>query len=646
MSLNKPYKKFIESFSDEEILLVSDKPFHYTSGGIGPYYIDLRRGPNNPHMFKIFLDKYIDKITGPTDSILFVGVPTTGVVYATGLALRFNSPLAIIEKLNPERVHIYSPETICNEINEISNGLTDINDSAFLGLEDMGVMLATGLGVKHHRPCAIMRRVQKSHGTSKTIEANLKNLLNFGVKKLYIINDPFNPQPVEDIKLTLDSIHGTEKFDTFIINRPNPQEMNIDNIKNKRVIEIEDLWTTGTSAINLHRNIKKVLDVDAEVLVFLDREQNAMDKFKKLNIDAKNAYGITEIANYLFNSKLIDRSVYSKVVDYVAQFKRETFTEKLVKVNSSSVCVGLDITPGKFPDRPEDTTLPNYPYEQSVKGVRQYCLDVLNEIAKVPEIAVIKPNLAYYNSLEEKDMHSIVWTILQRARELGLLVILDTKIGDIMRTQSQYAEKYKHFDAVTVHGFMGSDSIFPVTDAQLGCFVLVFTSNPSRVDVETKPILSRDSFTKYNKLIETGLSPEKAQEQVMRESEKVYHIMARQVIDWQYAGSIGAVIGGTPNSDGKLQELEEIVGIFADELNHLPPLLIPGVGTQGGTASDIIYSIVDTLIKRGWSEKKVRNELKKVLINSSSAIDYSPRPGDAARDLADEIRTTVDKYFA
>ena len=643
-SLKYP-EKFLESFSDEEILLVSNKPFHYSSGGIGPYYIDLRRGPNNPQMFEIFLNRYGSKINGPTNNLLFVGVPTTGVVYATGLAIKYEAPLAIIEKLNPERVHIISSETIMWEINEISSIVKDLGNCAFLGLEDMGVVLATGLGLKHNRPSAIMRRVQKAHGTSKTIEANLKHFSETGITKLYVINDPYNPQPVKDIMLTLESICGFENFKYDIIERNPLVEMNVEDIGGKRVLEIEDLWTTGTSAINLHKNISRVLGSNAEILVFLDREQNAMRKFEHLRIKAQSVFKISKIVKYLYMNKLIMEPVYSKVTNYLTQFEETSFTDKLYKLNKSCVCVGIDITPSKLPDKREDTILPNYPYERNSSGVKQYCLDLLDEIAKVPKVKVIKPNLAYYNSIDNSELHSIIWEIFKRAKELGLLVILDTKIGDIMRTQSQYAEKYKDFDAVTVHGYMGSDSIFPVTDCQLGCYVLVFTSNPSRIDLETQSILDADVLEKYDNLLEKGMSSHKAKEEIFKNSKKVYHIMAEKVVEWQFAGSVGAVIGGTPNKDGKLEELEEIIAIFADKLNYLPPILIPGVGTQGGTAKDVVNAILNTLLQKGWSEEKIRFEMCKVVINSSSTIDYSPRPKESVQDLVNEINITIETFF-
>ncbi len=636
---------FLESFSDLEILLVSDKPFHYVSGGVGPYYIDLRRGPNNPVIFNIILNKYCEKIHGDTSNLLFVGVPTTGVVYATGLSLRYNQPLAVIEKLYPDRVHIFSAEQLNTAIEQYSTFINKSECCAFLGLEDMGVMLATGLGIRYKRPSAILRRIQKGHGTSKTIEASLDKFARDNIKILYIVNDPYDPQSEDEITTTLYSIPGLSAFEFRILNGKPLPELGFNSVQSRRVIEIEDLWTTGTSAIILHQNIRKVLDLEAEVIVFLDREQHATTKFQKLRIDAKSVYRITEIAEYLFKSNRITDIVYNTVMSYIKQFERSSFTDKLSKYNKSSVCVGIDITPGKLPERAEDTTLPGYPYEYNAAGVKRYCLDLLDDISKVPGVGVIKPNLAYYNSISDPEMHSILWTILQKARELNLLVILDTKIGDIMRTQSQYAEKYKEFDAVTAHGFMGADSIIPITDVQLGCYVLVFTSNPTRTDLETRALLSEDSLEQYHTLVSSGMSCDEAKALILQKSAKVYHLMAQHVVDWQYAGSVGAVIGGTPNQDGKLQELEEIIELFAEKLSYLPPILIPGVGTQGGSATDVMNAILNTLVRVGWNETKIRAELCKVVINSASAINYSPRPRDATTDLVTEIKMAIDNFF-
>jgi orotidine 5'-phosphate decarboxylase subfamily 2 len=624
---------------------VSDAGFHYASGGIGPYYIDLRRGCNDSTVFKLILKKYGEQLNFPKDNkLLFVGVPTTGVVYATGLALTYNQPVAVIEKLNPAKVHVFSDITIRRNIYNCASKIMHPDKCAFLGLEDMGVMLATAMGMHLDRPSAILRRIEKGHGTSQTIEGNLDKFSESGVNTLVVMNDPYNPLSDDELETTIKSVPGANRFELLIMTLPKLLEVDKALMKKRKVYEIEDLWTTGTSAITLYHNIKKALNVTPDVLVFLDREQHAMTKFNKLGITANSVFKITEIADYLLKQSLIEEKVYKKVTDYVNQFQRQTYTEKLAALNDTCTCVGIDITPGKFPKTEEDTILPNYPYSPDADGVRRYVLDVLDEITKVKGVNVIKPNLAYYNNLKDPKLHAILYELLERARALNILVILDTKIGDIMRTQSQYAEKYKEFDAVTIHGFMGRDSVYPVTDTMLGAYALVFTSNPSREDIETQPILTHKSLEDYTMMLEGGKTQQEAYELTVKSSKKVYNLMAEKIVEWQFSGSVGAVIGGTVNEDGELAELEEIVEYFARALDYLPPILIPGVGTQGGDARDVIKSLITAMRKAGWDATKRRTELRKVVINSASAINYAPSPKKATQDLVDKISSAIEEF--
>lgn len=616
-----------------------DKTFHYVNGGVGPYYIDLRRVPNDVAILKNIVSLY-DNLVGQRPC--FVGVPTTGVVFATCLSILNKAPLVVFEKLNPQRYHVFSPLSIY----EVLEPLIDLphTNVAYLGLEDMGVVLATACGVTFNRPSAILRRVPKGHGTSKTIEASLSALSEQGINVLRVINDPFMPLTKDEILETVQSVPGSEKFLIEVISTLklsyrsstpfNPSEYNF--------YEIEDIWTTGTSSIQLYDQIKKAFpSSNPRVVVFLDREQHAMRKFSALGIDARTVCTISKVADHLHREHLVSTEAYTSLLSYLKTFDRPSFMSKLTDINTTQVCVGIDITANKFPKKRTDTVLRGYPYpakdESLASATRRYCMDLMDEIIKVPSVRVIKPNLAYYNSLSDNDLHSILVAILEKAHLYGILVILDAKIGDIMRTQSQYAEKYKRFDAVTANGYMGSDSIFPITDSMLGCFVLVLTSNPSRTDLETRTVMDEEGKELMTDLVDGGLNPLDAFDYVVQTRPKVYQVMAQKVIDWQFAGSVGAVIGGTPSKDGKLDELEEIVHMFGTQLGYLPPILIPGVGAQGGSASTVISAIEKVLLSLDWSTEKIEKEIRKVLINSSSAIDYAPDPAQAIRDLVDEV---------
>jgi len=654
-----PPDDLLGSFKDLDIFLVDGGGFYYASGGIGPYYIDLRRGPNNPKILQLFVEAYSKGLpcfaSGP---FAFVGVPTTGVVYATGLALAHGAPLVVMEKSNPERAHLFHGPALEALVRRCGD-LMDVSTVAFLGLEDMGVVLATTAGLVYGRPSAIMRRVPKGHGTSKTVEASLEAWAAKGITTLVVMNDPYYPLTQQEVEATLKSIPAFDTFDFHIL----VTSLALPAIEvpalppGHHLVEVEDLWTTGTSAIKLNLSIQKVFKQTPSVLVFLDREQGAMAKFDRLGIPAKAIYTIRNVSSDLVERGLIQAGDHSKVMAYVDAFAKPSYMDRLVEVNDSCCCVcGVDITHAKLPD-PGDSTMGDYP--KTSQGVIRYVSDLMDALATVPEVRVIKPNLAYYNTLikdksggDDDELRGVLDMIYRKAREFGFVVILDTKIGDIARTQAQYAEKYKAFDAVTVHGYMGLDSISPVTDAGLGAYTLVFTSNPSRVDVETLPVLTLDTFREgYLRFESTKHEPgERTFEDlytcIVDTAPKVYLQMAQRLVDWQFAGSVGGVIGGTRSADGTLKELEEIVGFLGAKLDYLPPLLIPGVGAQGGSATEVIHAIVKATKGLGWEAAKIRHELRKVSINSSSEIDYSPRPADAARELAQEIRNAIDTSLA
>lgn len=659
--MNNNIDRLSEYFSSLKLLLIGEKDFHYANGGTGPYYIDLRKCCNNPDMFNLMLEGYGKYLNNNDDkNNLLIGVPTTGVIYATGLSLKYKTGLGIMEKSNPDGYHFYTYamlrqyldncKTVINDkIENLQNSNNKNNNKNkkifFLGLEDMGVMLSSALGLEYNCPSAILRRVKKGHGTSKMIEVNMDIITNEEEYFFYVLNDPYNPVLPETLSKTLNNLG----FDHEILTFDKPEEISDDDINNEilkyNVNVIEDLWTTGQSSIDIYDNLKRLFGIKSEILVFLDREQGANRKLEYLGIKHNSVFKISEIVNQLHMKNIVTSNEFERINNYVKQFNQMSYMDKLLYYNVTSVCVGIDITPGKIPKNRENCNLPNFPYSNDTKGVEQYALDVLEEVSKT-EVKFIKPNLGYYNSLSDPDLHQVLYKLLNKAKEKGMYIILDCKIGDIMRTQSQYAQKYKEFDSVTIHPYMGSDSIYPITDVQLGCYVLVFTSNPSRVDLETQPLLTNDILLEYEKLL-LSFPPQKAIEMVLNSDKntKVYNLMAQKVIDWQFSGSVGAVIGATKNSDGNLKEMKEIIEKIATELNYLPPILIPGVGAQGGSAKDVISTIIVTLKDIGWDENKIRQELSKVLINSSSGIDYAKDPYDAIQKLVKEIKDTINTFL-
>ncbi len=204
--------------------------------------------------------------------------------------------------------------------------------------------------------------------------------------------------------------------------------------------------------------------------------------------------------------------------------------------------------------------------------------------------AAFKPNQGYY-IIHDRPMDGQFEGSLAMVRTLKLIrsyfpdvpVILDFKRGDIARSSHNYAvEGYELWeaDAVTVSPYMGEDSVLPFVrfaEKGKGCYILNRTSNAGAADFQ-----SRD----------------------MKESEPLFMRVARRIIDWNrdYPGT-GAVVGATSTA-----ELESVAALYAE---YAIPLLIPGVGSQGGSAEEVCTVL-----------KGLSYPLHQVRINSSSGLTH------------------------
>lgn len=202
-----------------------------------------------------------------------------------------------------------------------------------------------------------------------------------------------------------------------------------------------------------------------------------------------------------------------------------------------------------------------------------------------------KPNIGFFHCLDAplegnfEGSRALMQVIeLLRLEFPDIPVILDMKRGDIARSSRNYAEEafaaWKA-DAVTVSPYMGSDSVGPFLSLAEehggGVYVLNRTSNPGAQELQN---------------LKTA------------DGKPLYLHVAEKIIGWnEEYGTAGAVIGAT--SPQELQELAEMYG------PHSVPLLIPGVGGQGGSAS----ATIDILQRSGYPVQLAR-------INSSSGITH------------------------
>ena len=220
-----------------------------------------------------------------------------------------------------------------------------------------------------------------------------------------------------------------------------------------------------------------------------------------------------------------------------------TFIDKLTarwRNADSLLCVGLDPDPSRFPAHLRDGD----------DAIFAFCRAIVDATADF--VCAFKPQIAYFAAARaEEELESLIAHM--RTRHPQIPVILDAKRGDIGATAEQYArEVFERYgaDAVTLSPFMGFDSLEPyLAYPDRGAFLLCRTSNPGGGDLQ---------------MIEVGSAPR---------PEKLFERVAQLAATrWNRNGQLGLVVGAT----------------FADELARVRalvgdmPLLVPGVGAQGG----------------------------------------------------------------
>lgn len=238
---------------------------------------------------------------------------------------------------------------------------------------------------------------------------------------------------------------------------------------------------------------------------------------------------------------------------------------------NSIVCLGLDPVM-------EDIPLSGSPEEI----IPRFYGDILNRMIQTRTCpSAVKPNYAFYAQYGMGGIKALS-AVIDMYREEGFPVILDVKRGDIGKTAQAYAvEAFDFFkaDAVTLSPLLGYDSISPFIKAypDRGYYILTRTSNASASEI---------------------------QDRHMDSGEPLYEYLARKIIDWYHPG-IASVAGATYP-----EQLERIAGIFKESGKEIP-FLIPGIGTQGGSVSDVMA------VLRTTPDVSIHR------INSSSAINYA-----------------------
>ena len=209
-----------------------------------------------------------------------------------------------------------------------------------------------------------------------------------------------------------------------------------------------------------------------------------------------------------------------------------TYAERLrqrIDETGSALCVGID-------PRPD--------LHNSPGAIQSFCEKVIGETAEFA--AVFKPNIAYFESMGIVG-YRMIEELIGQMKTLGVPVVLDAKRGDIGTTQEHYAKGYFGYwdvDAVTLSPYMGFDSVEPFLKYPgKGVYLLAVTSNAGAADLELHDLA---------------------------DGRKVFELVGDMAARATEEGSIGLVLGLTNASGEVLARLPDV------------PLLIPGLGAQGG----------------------------------------------------------------
>lgn len=267
--------------------------------------------------------------------------------------------------------------------------------------------------------------------------------------------------------------------------------------------------------------------------------------------------------------------------------------------NHSLLCVGLDPEPAKFPTH----------WRGDASKIFDFCAAIVDATADV--VCAFKPQIAYFAAHgAEAQLEKLIAHMRSVAPQVP--VILDSKRGDIGSTAEQYAiEAFERYgcDAVTLSPFMGMDSFEPYLKRHgKGAFLLCRTSNPGGNDLQ------------FQRLHDVPGQP------------LLYEHIARQASGpWNLNGQLGLVVGATyPQELARVRELAPAL-----------PLLIPGVGAQGGDAA--------ATVQASWrgSADAASGKISSsafAIVNSSRAILYASAHADfaaAARQVALATRDTL-----
>ncbi len=247
-----------------------------------------------------------------------------------------------------------------------------------------------------------------------------------------------------------------------------------------------------------------------------------------------------------------------------------------INKHGSNLCVGLDPAVEKIPEF-------LFEYEDAVLEFNTRVIEATQDC-----VCAYKLNTAFYEALGENGWSTFGETIARIPDDI--YIIADCKRSDIGNSARQYAHTFFSYfgaDAATVNPYMGYDSVEPfLSYRDKDIFALVVTSNQGAHDFQLRDFGGK----------------------------KFYELVLEKIADWNGGKNIGAVVGAT-----KGEQLLSIREKYPDI-----PILVPGVGTQGGSVDDVaeaisrggapvIVNVSRDIIFAGYDEKFTEKVREKAL---------------------------------
>jgi len=270
------------------------------------------------------------------------------------------------------------------------------------------------------------------------------------------------------------------------------------------------------------------------------------------------------------------------------------FSQRLQKIqrkNNSLLCIGLDPDIRRIPES-------LFAYGDPIYEFNRRIVDATKDL-----VCAYKINLAFYEATGEHGWYTIHQTLARIPEEI--VTIGDAKRGDIGHSAEMYArlivDDYE-FAACTVNPYMGTDSVAPfIKHSHQGAFILTLTSNPGARDFQYLRVGGRPLYE---------------------------HVIAR-VKKWNVKKNCGLVVGAT-----RPKELRRVRSLAPDM-----PLLIPGIGAQGGDVEEAVRYGCDA--NGGMA---VINASRSI-IYASGGDDFATAARSAALSLREQINRIREKHF-